>query len=251
MGTPRAGLYPLDRTEMPAARGGRRLRGRQRQERPSRCSGGPGPRPAQPISAPRGVSGLRGPCSLDKTPRAPGSPHVLPTPRSPPGLGGMSGPLRGASRPHTGAFGQGGAGVGGQGHLSAGGQLRDSGRGLGGWQRRPASHIRRAPRLPGKRSRQFTARPGVFIPNGGGRGAWGFPSTSHVQGRHPPPAPGSYFGSGEDAVAGPCLSCDRHTGHSEGKTENLGAEGVQGSGAVGVTQIPCACGRACCHPPQA
>lgn len=59
VGTPRAGLYPLDRTEMPAARGGRRLRGRQRQERPSRCSGGPGPRPAQPISAPRGVSGLR------------------------------------------------------------------------------------------------------------------------------------------------------------------------------------------------
>lgn len=92
---------------------------------------------------------------------------------------------------------------------------------------------------------------GIYTQRRGGGGAWGFPSTSHVQGRHPPPAPSSYFGSGEDAVAGPCLSCDRHTGHSEGKTENLGAEGVQGSGAVGVTQIPCACGRACCHPPQA
>lgn len=141
--------------------------------------GGLGLGPPSPSVPPEGSQDSGGPCSLDKTPRAPGSPHVLPTPRSPPGLGAMSGPLRGASRPHTGAFGQGGAGVGGQGDLGAGGQLRDSGRGLGGRQRRPASHIRRAPRLPGKRSRQFTARPGVFIPNGGG--GW-------VPGGSPPPA---------------------------------------------------------------
>lgn len=59
----------------------------------------------------------------------------------------------------------------------------------------------------------------IYTQRGGG---WGVPSTSHVQGLlPPPPAPSSYFGSGEESAAGPRLSCDGDTVHSEGRTQLL------------------------------
>ena len=135
---------------------------------------------------------LHGPCS--------GQP-------SQPGLQGQV-QSRGIARPPSGAFrvsaGQ-APGRGGQ----APAQMAPRG------QPGPA-HQRGSPGLPGRRSRQFTARRRDIYTLG-----WRAPLHGvHVPGLHPPrPAPSSYFRSSEESAAGPCSSCDGDTGHSEDSTE--------------------------------
>lgn len=185
VGTPRAGLYPLDRTEMPAARGGRRLRGRQRQERPSRCSGGPGPRPAQPISAPRGVSGLRRALFSRQNSQGPRQPTRAPHSEKPSRPGGHERSTEGCVQtPHWGLRP-------GRGRCRRAG--RPQCRGTAQGQRTRAgraaetSGLAHPPSAPaaGEKVKTVHSQARVFIPNGGG-GCLGVPLHQPRAGATPP-----------------------------------------------------------------